>query len=484
VISGDIDVSCLPIEIERVEKFKAVGVPVGDEEFVSEFLELKKQKLFELINKIQDYLQGHADHAFHLIRSCINTIGSYIGRIIMPNTFENFATDFDQAINRCIAFFIGKESISNVAKLIRQLPAKTGGNGLYSLTLTSKIGFAYSWIAARNTFGPGFWNGIDLERKEAVAAIFPDSNLTQNFIIDVTQRETFARYLIPIQEKILNILKDGIMQDLPGYAWVKSVFEKKVEQFWINSIFTKVFNADGSPVALSNENFIIMWRYSLLDDFVPNVSHQLLCSCARNPPIRIRDPTQKYHSLSCQQGDQIHRHDDIAKTLEKVVLYHGKDLIQSVYVPRMVGVSRYTNTNCTFKGDLALSITLMNGEIGNFNVDISVINQSSSSYFSKPIDSILKTREDYKVLHYSRVVNNAGFDRLVPFVISTSGALGDKAKNFLNDVLIPRLDPRGEIGFARKLMRSIAFTMYNHICTETISYNRRINSVALKNNRN
>ena len=202
------------------------------------------------------------------------------------------------------------------------------------------------------------------------------------------------------------------------------------------------------------------------------------------PPIRIRDPTQKYHSLSCQQGDQIHRHDDIAKTLEKVVLYHGKDLIQSVYVPRMVGVSRYTNTNCTFKGDLALSITLMNGEIGNFNVDISVINQSSSSYFSKPIDSILKTREDYKVLHYSRVVNNAGFDRLVPFVISTSGALGDKAKKFLNDVLIPRLDPRGEIGFARKLMRSIAFTLYNHICTETISYNRRINSVTLKNNRN
>ena len=447
------------------------------------FSNKKKQKLFGLINIIQDYLQGHADHAFHLIKSCINTIGSYMGRIIMPNTFENFATDYDEAINKCIAFFIGKDSLSNVAKLIRQLPAKTGGNGLYSLALSSKIGFAYSWMAARNLFGSGFWHGIDIERKEAVSAIFPDSNLTQNYVITIKQRETFARLLKPVQEQIQNHLKN-VSQDLPGYAWVKSVLDKEVEQFWINSIFTKVFGPDGQSMTLSNENFIIMWRYSLLDDFVPHVPQQLLCSCTRVPANRIRDPLNKYHALSCQQGDQIHRHDDIAKTLEKVVLFHGKDTIQSVYVPRMIGISRNNNTNCTFKGDLALSITLMNGDIGNFNIDISIVNQSSKSNCSKSIDSILKAREDLKESHYRQVINNAGFDRLIPFVISTSGALGNKAKNFLSDVLIPKLDPLGEIGFARKLMKSIAFTLYNHICTETISYNRRINSIALRNSAN
>ena len=113
MISGEIDVLCLPNEIRRVESFKAVGVPVGNEEFVfiqCEFLEQKKQKQLGLINIIQNYLQGHADHAFHLIKSCINTIGSYMGRIIMPNTFENFATNYDEAIIKCIAFFIGKES--------------------------------------------------------------------------------------------------------------------------------------------------------------------------------------------------------------------------------------------------------------------------------------------------------------------------------------------------------------------------------------
>ena len=68
-----------------MESFKAVGV---------------------LINIIQDYLQGHADRAFHLIRSCINTIGSYMGRIIMPNTFENSATNYDKAINKFVVFFI------------------------------------------------------------------------------------------------------------------------------------------------------------------------------------------------------------------------------------------------------------------------------------------------------------------------------------------------------------------------------------------
>ena len=77
-----------------MESFKAVGVPVGDEEFVSEFLERKKQKLFGLINIIQDYIQGHADHAFHLIRSCINTIGSNMGRIIRNSALRNSAYEF------------------------------------------------------------------------------------------------------------------------------------------------------------------------------------------------------------------------------------------------------------------------------------------------------------------------------------------------------------------------------------------------------
>ena len=161
----------------------------------------------------------------------------------MPNTSENFATGFDEAINKCTAFFIGKESLSNVAKLIRQLPAKTGGNGLYSLALSSKIGFAYSWNTARNVFGPGFWLGIDIERKEAVSAIFRGSNLTQNYVITVKQRETFALLLKHVQEQIQNHLKN-VSQDLPGYAWVKSVLDKEVEQFWINSIFTKVFSPD------------------------------------------------------------------------------------------------------------------------------------------------------------------------------------------------------------------------------------------------
>ncbi len=144
----------------------------------------------------------------------------------------------------------------------------------------------------------------------------------------------------------------------------------------------------------------------------------------------------------------------------------------------MAGINRQNNTNCTFKGDLALSITLMNGDIGNFNIDISIVNQSSKSNCNKSIESILKAREDLKENHYRQVIDNVGFDRLVPFVISTSGALGNKAKAFLSDILIPRLDPLGEIGFARKFMRSIAFTLYDHICTETISYNRRINAIA------
>ena len=91
---------------------------------------------------------------------------------------------------------------------------------------------------------------------------------------------------------------------------------------------------------------------------------------------------------------------------------------------------------------------------------------------------------EVKESHYRQVVNNAGFDWLIPFVISTSGALGNRAKKILSDILIPKPNPLGEIGFARKLMKLIAFTLYNHVCTETISYNRRINSISLRNSVN
>ena len=64
-------------------------------------------------------------------------------------------------------------------------------------------------------------------------------------------------------------------------------------------------------------------------------------------------------------------------------------------------------------------------------ISISIVNQSSKSNCSKPIDSILKAREDLKEFHYCQDVNNAGFDRLIPFVISTSGALGNKARFFM-----------------------------------------------------
>jgi hypothetical protein len=61
-------------------------------------------------------------------------------------------------------------------------------------------------------------------------------------------------------------------------------------------------------------------------------------------------------------------------------------------------------------------------------------------------------------------VNNAGFDRLVPFVISTSGALGDKAKKFL-------IEPSKEERIISEIVDILKNTYYplfkdvNVICT-------------------
>ena len=74
----------------------------------------------------------------------------------------------------------------------------------------------------------------------------------------------------------------------------------------------------------------------------------------------------------------------------------------------------------------------MDGHIGNFNIDVSIVNQSCKSNCNKSIETVLRAREVLKENHYNQVTDPFGFDRLVPFVLSTSGVLGEKAKIFFN----------------------------------------------------
>ena len=112
----------------------------------------------------------------------------------------------------------------------------------------------------------------------------------------------------------------------------------------------------------------------------------------------------------------------------------------------------------------------MDGHIGNFNIDVSIVKKSCKSNCNT-IETVLRAREVVKEIHYSQVTDHFGFDRLVPFVVSTSGALGEKAKIFLTETLIPRLDLSGKIGFVHKSTRSIiAFKLYNRIITFVWKY--------------
>ena len=74
-----------------------------------------------------------------------------------------------------------------MAELIRQLPSNAGGSGLYSLSFSSTVGFAYSWNLARNNIGFGFWRGIDMARNKALSTVFSDST-SEHFTILVPQK--------------------------------------------------------------------------------------------------------------------------------------------------------------------------------------------------------------------------------------------------------------------------------------------------------
>lgn len=80
-----------------------------------------------------------------------------------------------------------------------------------------------------------------------------------------------------------------------------------------------------------------------------------------------------------------------------------------------------------------MSITLINGRIDNYNIDISIVNQFCKSNGSNSIEAVLRARKAEQENHYSQVIDYFGFDRLVPFVVSISGVLGEKAKSFFQN---------------------------------------------------
>jgi hypothetical protein len=110
------------------KNFKALGNPIGDDEYVEAFIEERCQK-WEGSLKYMSRLRKHT--AFKLLHFCANQQPSYLAKVMNWSNVVAMLRKFDDAVDQTIASIAGLPHLPESASKIRGLPQRLSGLGLY-----------------------------------------------------------------------------------------------------------------------------------------------------------------------------------------------------------------------------------------------------------------------------------------------------------------------------------------------------------------
>ena len=122
---------------------KVLGVPIGQPEYVREFLVAKTREqatLFQRIPWVQD-----TQAAFLLLLMCGSTRANFWLRAVQPELTEGFADRHDRAEWGCLCAILGTPSAPGEAQMIATLALSAGGLGLSSALRVRRAAHFASW---------------------------------------------------------------------------------------------------------------------------------------------------------------------------------------------------------------------------------------------------------------------------------------------------------------------------------------------------
>ena len=122
---------------------KVLGVPIGQPEFVLDFLEAKSREhatLFQRIPWVQD-----TQAAFLLLLMCGSTRANFWLRTVEPELTERFAERHDASVWRCLNNILGTPSAPDGAQVIATFSLSAGGLGLSSAHRVRSAASFASW---------------------------------------------------------------------------------------------------------------------------------------------------------------------------------------------------------------------------------------------------------------------------------------------------------------------------------------------------
>lgn len=420
---------------------KYLGVPIGSDKFIIEWMKAKKRTYKAEIKALLEVV--NPQHKWIFLYYCFARKPSYVLRHILPSLAEDFSVDFDAMLRMALESVINCK-VSDLQWVQVTVPIKHGGCGLPATKDVANAAFTANAI----------------ESREYVLRRLPDhaKELIDPQPEDGDPESRFTQQFMACFEQCKNIFISQVEEndkETPEEQW-KQEITKHLEQRTLQYFFTNIMTKQGKrhiKEQLNQDNtrtehavflsvakqhtgdFLLACPKTAATTFLPHefiMALRIRLGCdLPNIPTRCTCRKQPYldkkgiHLLLCKKGGApIHRHDGIQNVIKALATSAG---VQASSCCKDVVVMNEAGGD-NRRGDLMLPQCGDNGK--NLLLDFTIRNPASASLLDatrgNPNTAIKRAEKEKNDKYKERAAAND--IEFMPMALECYGAL---SKNFV-----------------------------------------------------
>lgn len=442
------------------EGIVALGNPVGTPEFRRQYVEKKLDKFKPDIRSLSLLSKRFA---FQLINFVYNARPEFLKRVVDPMIAPEAFNDYDQVIGDCTLKLLGcGPNEVGFFQELRGVKAKLGGLGLRRhFGITAEQGgilsrFLTASMVDRSipslvaTMQEEWSEGIQWGRLEGLVVKEEYKAKMESKVLETVKEGIKLAYADFARDVTLSVLTKLDSEGDVGKskrAWMLSgsVSKRSILPFWLS-----LEGNWGGVSYFPNADFVSMLRMMFFAPILNPAGCAIkrcagceAVSAANNPGAEPEpvDITQWYtHPMGCKAaGDFTVRHNAVRDLLYALFKKH---LPREAEVLKEAVVQEASEENGTVKIQMDIVVRL---EGTAHLIDIAIVDPGCPTYVAKGSNvrslCAADNREADKIAEFNARMQDLenGDNSFVPFVIESSGRLGNRASGFLMDIMEGRL---------------------------------------------
>ena len=452
-----------------------LGSPIGTEEFRYEYV---RDTLGDMKPNYKTLGLLPIRPGLLLLTYCYNARPEYLKRAVDPHVTHELLRDFDNSVDECLMKMVGEDPLTR--ERIGRLRGIKGGLGLgirRHFGLTAEIGAQKSMVITYrfvHEFYPhllpimqqeGAWPKIILggyENIELPAEITVDFEQDDPKLVAKGAKGALAE----ASRLAFEWVKEGLVAEgdkgKSAMAWVQSIYMVKGLPFW-----QSLEGIERGEWYFPSSQFRAMLRCRLLAPFLDvtgrAITHCKCCEAGRGGGEEVNIEDWYTHGMGCRWAANFSlRHNDVRDILEQFLkCYCDRTASGRPVISKEAVVHEGANGEPAVVMDLVYRETT--GDQRVILVDVAVADPGCPTYIAENSHeqqgAAAKAREEDKIASFRQRcgdAHQAPHTLFYPFVIESSGRMGELARRFLRDVV------RARDNHVRQLEKSLGMLLARH----------------------